>query len=280
MVYGPPRMTAFQTISIDRAGPLAVVTIRREAALNALSSAVIAELTAAVGALDAEAAVRVVAVTGAGDKAFVAGADIAEMVALSPAEAQGFAEAGGRLGDAIEASPKVWIAAVHGFALGGGCELALACDFLYATDRARFGQPEVKLGVIPGFGGTQRLARRVGVAKAKELCVTGDVIGAAEALRIGLVDALFAPEAGPDGAPVAGRDRMLAAITALAARVAANGPLAVAAAKRCVHLGQSLPLGEALALEQREFGGLFATADQREGMAAFLAKRPAQFTGS
>jgi enoyl-CoA hydratase len=118
------------------------------------------------------------------------------MQALSPAQAQAFAEAGGRLGDALEASPKVWIAAVNGFALGGGCELALACDFIYASDRARFGQPEVKLGVIPGFGGTQRLARRVGVAKAKELCVTGDlVIGAAEALRIGLADAVVAPEA-------------------------------------------------------------------------------------
>lgn len=280
MVYGPRRMTAYQTISIDRAGPLAVVTIRREAALNALSSAVIAELTAAAAELDGDAAIRVVAVTGAGDKAFVAGADIAEMQGLSAAEAQAFAEGGGRLGDALEASPKIWIAAVHGFALGGGCELALACDFIYATDRGKFGQPEVKLGVIPGFGGTQRLAHRVGVAKAKELCVTGDLVNAAEAHRLGLVDALFAAEAGADGVTVAARDRMMAAIAALAGRVARTGPLAVAAAKRCIDRGQSMTLPEALALEQREFGALFATADQREGMTAFLSKRDPVFTGS
>ncbi len=128
--------------------------------------------------------------TGAGDKAFVAGADIAEMQELSPTQAHAFAEMGGALGQSIETSDKPWIAAVNGFALGGGCELALACDFIYASDRAKFGQPEVKLGVIPGFGGTQRLARRVGVAKAKELCLIGDPIDAAEALRIGLANAV------------------------------------------------------------------------------------------
>ncbi|MEZ4404543.1 MAG: enoyl-CoA hydratase-related protein [Kofleriaceae bacterium] len=267
-------MSAYETLAIDRDGPLAIVTIRREAARNALSSVVIRELTAAVAELDAVAEVRVAALTGAGAKAFVAGADIAEMQALTPAQAQAFAEAGGQLGDALEASPKVWIAAVNGFALGGGCELALACDFIYAVDKATFGQPEVKLGVIPGFGGTQRLARRVGVAKAKELCVTGDVVSAAEAQRLGLVDQLFtATEAGTAA------EVMLAAVRALAQRVAANGPLAVAAAKRCIHLGQSLALADALALEQRSFGELFATADQREGMAAFLGKRPATFTG-
>ena len=266
-MYGPARMSAYQTLSIDREGPLAVVTIRREQALNALSSQVMSELTAAVAALDADAAVRVAVVTGAG-KAFVAGADIAEMKDLGPAQAQAFAEAGGRLGDALEASPKVWIAAVNGFALGGGCELAMACDFIYASEKARFGQPEVKLGVIPGFGGTQRLARRVGVAKAKELCVTGDLITAADALRIGLADAVVAPEA------------LLPTVRELAGRIAANGPLAVAAAKRCIHQGQSMTLADALALEQREFGALFATADQTEGMTAFLGKRAAQFTGS
>ena len=261
-------MTGYDTLAITHDGPLATVTIRREASLNALSSQVMRELTAAVAALDADATVRVVAITGAGAKAFVAGADIAEMQGLDATLAQGFAEAGGRLGDAIEASPKVWIAAVNGFALGGGCELALACDFIYAVDKARFGQPEVKLGVIPGFGGTQRLARRVGVAKAKELCVTGDLVTAADALRIGLADAVVAPEA------------LLPTVRELAGRIAANGPLAVAAAKRCIHLGQSMTLPDALALEQREFGALFATADQKEGMTAFLGKRAAQFTGS
>jgi enoyl-CoA hydratase len=254
------------TIKVDIQGPLAVVTVNREKALNALSSEVMSELTAAAGELEGNAAVRVIAVTGAG-KAFVAGADISEMQELPPAKAQAFAEQGGRLGDVIEKSAKIWVAAVNGFALGGGCELALACDFIYASDKAKFGQPEVKLGVIPGFGGTQRLARRVGVAKAKELCVTGDIIDAGEALRIGLADAVVPAE------------ELMAKVTALAVRIAANGPLAVAAAKRVIHQGQSMSLEAALALEQRSFGELFATADQREGMAAFLGKRPAQFTG-
>jgi enoyl-CoA hydratase len=207
-----------------------------------------------------------IALTGAG-KAFVAGADISEMQEMKPAQAQAFAEHGGKLGDAIEASRKPWIAAVNGFALGGGCELALACDFIYASEKAKFGQPEVKLGVIPGFGGTQRLARRVGVAKTKELCVTGDIIDAGEALRIGLADAVYAAE------------MLMVKVAELAGRIAANGPLAVAAAKRVIHQGQSMTLEESLALEQRAFGELFATADQREGMAAFLGKRAARFKG-
>jgi enoyl-CoA hydratase len=156
---------------------------------------------------------------------------------------------------------------VNGFAFGGGCELAMACDFIYAADTAKFGQPEVKLGVIPGFGGTQRLARRVGVAKAKELCMTGDAIDAQEALRIGLADKV-----------VPGAE-LIDTVKALAKRIAANGPLAVAECKRLIHHGQSMPLEASIALEQRSFGMMFATADQREGMAAFLGKRPAQFKG-
>jgi len=182
---------AFNTISVAVDGPFALVTVSREKALNALSSEVIGELTQAATHLEAQADVRVVAVTGAGAKAFVAGADISEMQNLPPDKAQAFAENGGKLGEAIEKSSKPWIAAVNGFALGGGCELALACDFIYASENAKFGQPEVKLGVIPGFGGTQRLARRVGIAKAKELCFTGDMIDAKEAHRIGLVDAVW-----------------------------------------------------------------------------------------
>ncbi|NVB78987.1 MAG: enoyl-CoA hydratase/isomerase family protein [Kofleriaceae bacterium] len=260
---------AYNTIQIRQDGPLAIVTVSREAALNALSSEVIRELTAAAGAIEAADDVRVVAVTGAGAKAFVAGADISEMVELAPDKAQMFSEQGGKLGTAIETSQKPWIAAVNGFALGGGCELALACDFIYAADNAKFGQPEVKLGVIPGFGGTQRLARRVGVAKAKELCMTGDTIDAAEALRIGLADAVF---------PAA---ELMAKVASLAGRIAANGPLAVAACKRLIHTGQSMTLEDSLTAEQKAFGELFATADQREGMSAFLAKpkRAAQFKG-
>jgi len=188
---------------------------------------------------------------------------------MTPVQARAFAEMGGALGAAIEASEKAWIAAVNGFALGGGCELALACDFIHASDRARLGQPEVKLGVVPGFGGTQRLPRRVGVAKAKELCMTGDPVDAAEALRIGLVDAVW-PHAELSGK-----------VRELAGKIAANGPLAVAEAKRLIHLGQSMPLDQALALEQASFGLLFGTADQREGMSAFTArpKRKPAFKG-
>ncbi|HET9987004.1 MAG TPA: enoyl-CoA hydratase-related protein, partial [Kofleriaceae bacterium] len=158
---------------------------------------------------------------------------------------------------------------VNGFAFGGGCEFALCCDFIYASDTASFGQPEVKLGVIPGLGGTQRLARRVGVAKAKELCMTGDTIDAREALRIGLADAVF---------PAA---ELMTKVTALAERITANGPHAVAEVKRLVHEGQSMTLDAALAAEQAAFAECFATADQKEGMAAFLARprRPASFTG-
>jgi enoyl-CoA hydratase len=259
----------YETIKVTVDGPLAIVTISREAALNALSSKVIAELTAVSGELELAGDVRVVALTGAGAKAFVAGADIAEMVGLEPRAAQAFAEMGGALGNAIETSEKPWIAAVNGFAFGGGCELALACDFIYASETAKFGQPEVKLGVIPGFGGTQRLARRVGVAKAKELCFTGDTIDAAEALRIGLADKVVPAEA------------LLETVKALAQRIAKNGPLAVAECKRLIHQGQSTTLDHALALEQRAFGMLFSTADQREGMGAFLArpKRDAAFKG-
>lgn len=260
---------AFETIKVEIDGALAIVTVAREAALNALSSQVISELTAASGELEISGDVRVVILTGAGEKAFVAGADIAEMRELTPLQGQAFAEMGGALAQSIETSEKPWIAAVNGFALGGGCELALACDFVYASDKAKFGQPEVKLGIIPGFGGTQRLARRVGIAKTKELCMTGDTIDAAEALRIGLADAVV-PHA-----------ELHAKVKELAGRIAANGPLAVAEVKRLVHLGQSTTLEHALALEQRSFGLLFATADQREGMSAFLAKprRPPQFKG-
>ena len=258
---------SYETIKVSVDGPIATVTIAREAQLNALSSTVISELTNIAGELEISADIRCVIVTGAGEKAFVAGADIAEMQDLTPTQAQAFSEMGGALGNSIETSEKAWIAAVNGFALGGGCELALACDFIHASEKAKFGQPEVKLGVIPGFGGTQRLARRVGVAKAKELCMTGDMIDATEALRIGLADAVW-PHAD-----------LITKVKDLAGRIVANGPLAVAECKRLIHLGQSTPLEHALAMEQRSFGLMFATQDQREGMTAFVGKRKAQFKG-
>jgi len=257
----------FKAITVERNGALAVITVNRPKALNALSSLVLDELLTAVKELELDDAVRVVAVTGAGDKSFVAGADISEMQEMGPREAQAFAQKGFNLGEAIEASAKPYIAAVNGFALGGGCELALSCDFIYASHRAKFGQPEVKLGVIPGFGGTQRLARRVGIAKAKELIFTGDMISAEEALRIGIADLVTEPEA------------LMARVREVADRIVGNGPLAVAEAKRVIQEGTSMTLAHGNLLEQMGFASLFASADQKEGMSAFLSKRPANFRG-
>jgi enoyl-CoA hydratase len=258
-----------ESLEITKQGSLAIITIDREKALNALSSVVMAELVLAAAEVEGDPSVRVVTLTGAGVKAFVAGADISEMAQMTAEQAASFVKNGARVGTAIETSKKPWIAAVNGFAFGGGCELALCCDFIYASESAQFGQPEVKLGVIPGLGGTQRLARRVGVAKAKELCMTGDTIHALEALRIGLADAVV---------PAA---ELMPKVTALAERIAGNGPHAVAEVKRLVHEGQSLTLEQALVAEQAAFAECFATEDQKEGMAAFLAKprRPAHFTG-
>jgi enoyl-CoA hydratase len=253
----------YENIKLE-AGPVSVITIDRPKVLNALDRKTMAELTLAVREIYAVA--RVVIVTGGGEKAFVAGADIASMAGMTAQEAWAFAGEGHALGEALEGAPFVTIAAVNGFALGGGCELALACDFIHASEKAKFGQPEVKLGVIPGFGGTQRLARRVGVGLARELCATGDVISAAEALRIGLVNSVVAPE------------ELLPKVRAIAERICKNGPLAVAAAKRAIRLGEGMDLASANAVERELFGALFATEDQKEGMRAFLEKREASFS--
>ena len=252
---------------IVREGPIATLTLNRPDKLNALDATLLDALATTFGGLVSDPTLRVAIVTGAGDKAFAAGADIAAMQALSPAEAKRFAEQGHRIGALIEGAPFPVIGAVNGFALGGGCELALACDFLYASERAKLGQPEVKLGVIPGFGGTQRLARRVGVSLARELCYTGKVIDAQEALRIGLVNAVV-PHA-----------ELASKVLEVAKSIVANGPRAVAECKRVILRGEGMPLPAANALEVDAFAGLFETADQREGMTAFLAKRPAVFTG-
>ncbi len=256
----------YQHISVEKKPGWALITIERQQALNALNAALLVELHHATREIEIEDDIRAVALTGAG-KAFVAGADISEMVELPVRGALEFAEQGAQLGAAMEASEIPYIAAVNGFALGGGCELAMACDFIYASSKAKFGQPEVKLGVIPGFGGTQRLTRRVGLAKAKELVFTGEIISADEAYRIGLVDRLLEPDA------------LLAAVEATCVQIAANGPLAVAEAKRVMQQGQSMTLEHACALEVQTFASLFDTSDQREGMNAFLAKREAKFEG-
>jgi enoyl-CoA hydratase len=247
-------------------GPVTTLTINRPDKLNALDQAVMGDLFSAFHGLLKGNVPRAVILTGEG-KAFVAGADIAAMQSLSVAEARAFAALGHRLGNLMEEAPFPVIAAVNGFALGGGTELALACDFIYASEKARFGQPEVKLGVIPGFGGTQRLARRVGIGKARELVYTGAIIDAAEALRIGLVNEVVAPDA------------LLARANETAKAIAAVGPLAVAAAKRVMLRGEDAALPAANEMEAIAFSALFGSEDQREGMKAFVEKRTATFSG-
>ena len=258
---------AYETILVEKDGPVAVLTINRPDKLNALNQTVLAELLQALSEVACDDAVGAIVLTGAGAKSFVAGADIGAMSRMTTPQAQAFADLGHGLGDALANCPKPVVAAVNGFALGGGTELAVACDAIYAADNAKFGQPEVKLGVIPGFGGTQRLARLVGLQKAKELVFTGDTIDAQEALRIGLVCAVF---------PAA---ELLGKAKDLGRRMAAAGPLAVAQAKRAMNHGYDLSLPAALELEKQAFAMLFGTDDQKEGMAAFLEKRKPAFQG-
>jgi enoyl-CoA hydratase len=260
-------MATYEIVKIDKQGAVATVTLDRPKALNALNAATLRELGAAIAELDTDPAVRVCILTGGGEKAFVAGADISEMAGMTVDQARRFALGGGAIAEQLSRSPRPWIAAVNGFALGGGCELALACDFVYASKHAKFGQPEVNLGVIPGFGGTQRLLRRCGLAKAKELIFSGDIVNAEEALRIGLADAVFEP------ADLLGKAR------AMAEKIASKGPLAIARAKKVIDVGQSMSLEHACTLEADTFASLFDTADQKEGMKAFLEKRPAAFQG-
>lgn len=255
------------TLIVTREEGLALITLNRPDALNALNRTMLAELDAVFRSLEADPDLRSVILTGAG-KAFVAGADIKEMVDFGPEEARAFARSGQGVLERIAGFPRPVIAAVNGFALGGGCELALACDLRIASARAKAGQPEVNLGVTPGFGGTQRLARLVGPARAKRLLFTGEVIDAEEALRLGLFDEVVSPEA------------LLPRCRELAALMAAKGPAAVAACKAAVDRGLGLPLSEGLALEGEAFARCFATADQKEGMAAFIDKRPARFIGA
>lgn len=256
-----------ELVLLEKDGPVATLTVNRPDKLNALDASVIAALHRRVEELAASGDVRCAILTGAGEKAFVAGADIAAMKGMSPGEARAFAQQGHALGAAMEALPIPLVAAVNGFALGGGCELALACDFIHASEKARFGQPEVKLGVIPGFGGTQRLARRVGIARARELVYSGAMISAADALAMGLVNAVHPPA------------ELLPKVRALAATIAEMGPFAIAQAKRVLCEGEERPLAEANAIEVEGFARCFTTDDQKEGMAAFLEKRPAAFTG-
>jgi enoyl-CoA hydratase len=255
------------TVLVEQADAVVTVTLNRPEKLNALNEELVRELRKVVADLVGRGGIRAVIVTGAGDKAFAAGADIAAMSGMTFAQALAFARMGHDVGDALEHAPFPVLAAVNGFALGGGCEIALACDFIYASDRAKFAQPEVNLGVIPGFGGTQRLLRRVGEARARELCMTGDILGAEEALRIGLVNAVV-PHA-----------ELLPKVREVAAKIASKGPKAIAAAKDVIRRGADMELSKANDYEAHHFAELFETADQKEGMKAFLEKRPAKFEG-
>jgi len=255
-------------VRLEVEGPTATLIVDRPKALNALNSQTLRELDEVIARCAADAALRALIITGAGEKAFVAGADIAEMADFSTAEALAFAQLGHRVLAALGALSMPTIAAINGFALGGGLELALACDFAYASSNAKLGLPEVSLGVMPGFGGTQRLTRLVGRARAKELIFSGEPIDALAAKEIGLVLEVLPP------AELMPRCKKAAAV------IARRGPLGVAQAKRVIEAGADLPLGPANELERQAFGLLFGTADQREGMAAFLAKRPPNFHGS
>lgn len=259
-------MSTLETLLIEQAGPVATLTVNRPDKLNALNAQVLTELRRTLLDLSADSQVRAVILTGAG-KAFVAGADIAAMRQMTVSEARAFSELGHSVGTVLESVPMPVIAAVNGFALGGGCELALACDFIYASAKAKFGQPEVNLGLMPGFGGTTRLPRRVGVGRARELTYTAELVDAEEALRIGLVNRICAPE------------ELMGHAQATAEKIASKGPLAVAASKRSFIRGEDVPLPTANALEREAFAGLFGSKDQTEGTSAFIEKREAKFAG-
>ena len=258
----------YDTLLVAEADQVVTVTINRPAKLNALNAQVLAELTRvfdSLQAIPAENRVRAAILTGAGEKAFVAGADIAEMSGLSAARAYEFSAAGHRLGRLMESVSFPIIAAVNGFALGGGCELALCADYIFAAEHAKFGQPETNLGLMPGFGGTQRLSRRVGLGRARELVYSGEPIGAAQALAIGLANRVV-----PTG-------ELLAQSEQHARRIAQQAPLAVAASKRALNHGFDSDLASACELEATAFGALFATEDAQAGLTAFLAKQRATY---
>ena len=251
----------------SRHGAVALLTLNRPDKLNALNSEVLAVLGHRIDELEHDPTVRVVVLTGTGTRAFVAGADIAELLPMDDRSALDFSELGNEVLKRIERSSKPFIAAVNGFALGGGCELALACDVILASNTARFGFPEVTIGVIPGFGGTQRLARLIGRNAAKHWVMTGDVFPADEAQRIGLCYRLYPPE------------ELMDAAMKTADRMAQRAPLAVAECKRIINRGIQLPLEYALEAESRAFARCFRTQDQKEGMTAFIEKRKPLFEG-
>ena len=259
-------------ILYEQNGNVATITINREKALNALNSQVLDELNATLDAVDL-ATVRCLVITGAGSKSFVAGADIGEMSNLTKAEGEAFGKKGNDVFRKIETFPIPVIAAVNGFALGGGCEISMSCDIRICSDNAVFGQPEVGLGITPGFGGTQRLARLVGAGMAKQMIYTARNIKAADAYRIGLVNEVYSAEVDADGNVVkSAQEVMLAAAQKMAATIAKNAPIAVRNCKKAINEGISKPIDEAVAVEEKLFGDCFESEDQKYGMAFFLDK--------
>lgn len=252
-------------VILEKEGKVAVVSINRPKALNALNSETLKELDYIVTELENDDEIYAVVLTGAGEKAFVAGADITEMKDLNTMEGRKFSILGNKVFRRLENLEKPVIAAISGFALGGGCELAMACDIRLASDKAKFGQPEVGLGITPGFGGTQRLARLVGTGMAKELIYTGKIIKADEALRIGLVNRVVEGE------------KLMEEAKAMAQAIAANAPIAVKLSKVAINRGIQCDIDTALMYEAEAFGECFSTADQKEGMTAFVEKRDKSF---
>ena len=248
-------------ILLEKKGNVAIATIDRPKALNALNSEVLNDLNMLVDTVNADPGIRVLILTGSSEKAFVAGADIGEMSNLTKEEGEAFGKRGNDAFRKLETLPIPTIAAVNGYALGGGCELSLACDIRISSDTAVFGQPETGLGITPGFGGTQRLARLVGPGMAKQLIYSARNIKADEALRIGLVNAVYPAE------------ELMPAAEKLAETIAKNAPIAVRACKQAINEGLELPMDEAIVLEEKLFGSCFETEDQKEGMGAFLEKR-------
>jgi enoyl-CoA hydratase len=256
---------AYENILVAREGLVAILTVNRPKSLNALNAKTLREMTGAVREIADQS--RALILTGAGDKAFVAGADIAEMAPMTPWSAREFSELGHVLTALLEDIPCATIAAVNGYALGGGLELAVACDMIYASENAKLGLPEVTLGVTPGFGGTQRLVRLVGKLRAKEIIFTGEMVDAQTAARIGLVNS------------VVPQQELLDHCKKVAEKIAQRGPLAIGRAKRLVERGYDMPLRAANRQEAETFALLFDTQDRAEGMKAFLEKRPARFVG-
>ncbi len=258
---------AYENIILEKDGEIAVIKFNRPKALNAINPAVLVDMNGALDEIEKNPDVRVLILTGEGGKAFVAGADIAHMIKLDPLEGRKFSREGQDLLLRIEALPIPVIACVNGFALGGGTEIAMACDFIYASESAKFGQPEINLGIIPGFGGTQRLARLVGKAMAKELCMTGVIISAQEAKALGLVNKVFPP------------DKLWEETLKTAKVIASKGKLSVKLVKHCINRGYDMDLRSGLYLEADGFAMCKVSPDAFEGMTAFLEKRTAQFKG-